>query len=510
MQVTSFVLALVLVASGVARADDAAASVTKRDETKADDLELRLTLSSFLFRQAGAAADPLVATGAAVDNASPVRRYFGDLRVELGSRGLAVDARVRQTTSQRYQSGAAGGSEYELRTLSYTLGSVTLGRQVIDAVGATKIDGAGLTHRLATRWTATVFAGTFPELGSRSVTTDYAAIDGTGARLIPIAGGFGVSYRTPDYQGDLGAAAVYALQDVPGAEPADASRVFTTSNGYWRPAPWLDIYHFALLDVASAVGVNLTNGSLGIDARPRHDVKLHASVHHVSTDLLQINARNVLVDPDPTAMGIVQNDTAVIRVSSDTARAGTSVALARGRFEISLAGGLRRRPTVTLPLADGSGEIGFSAAKSVDTTLSILDRRSIGGLRISLAGTITTPVGDATASRARGTVVRFAASRSIADQRGQLEADLMAEKFRDLGGGMCVTSTTPLACFGTSTITAAQAGVMASWRIAREWLVLADTHAGYQDIRSSSPQGPVTWPHVYSLTVFGRVQWRYR
>jgi hypothetical protein len=86
----------------------------------------------------------------------------------------------------------------------------------------------------------------------------------------------------------------------------------------------------------------------------------------------------------------------------------------------------------------------------------------------------------------------------------------MGERFHDVGGATCMTSLDPLACYGTAKINAAQAGVLASWQLAREWLLLADTHLGYQDSRSSSPSGPVDWPTVYSLTVFTRVQWRYR
>jgi hypothetical protein len=73
-----------------------------------------------------------------------------------------------------------------------------------------------------------------------------------------------------------------------------------------------------------------------------------------------------------------------------------------------------------------------------------------------------------------------------------------------------MTSLDAFACYGTSRTTAAQAGALASWRIGREWLVLADVHAGYRDVRSTSIAGPVAWPKVYSITSFIRVQWRYR
>ena len=92
----------------------------------------------------------------------------------------------------------------------------------------------------------------------------------------------------------------------------------------------------------------------------------------------------------------------------------------------------------------------------------------------------------------------------------------MAERFRDAGATgrpsvwMCVKSMAAFACFGTSRTVAAQVGALASWRIGREWLVLADAHAGYRDTSSTSIAGPVAWPKVYSITSFIRVQWRYR
>lgn len=65
-------------------------------------------------------------------------------------------------------------------------------------------------------------------------------------------------------------------------------------------------------------------------------------------------------------------------------------------------------------------------------------------------------------------------------------------------------------CYGNARTTAAQLGALASWRIGREWLVIADLHAGYRDVRSTGVSGPIRWPQVTSITSFVRVQWRYR
>ncbi len=505
--------------SGTAHADDAAGT-QPADVAQPADLDLRLTLSTFLFRESGADAPPIVDQGATLGNASPIRRTFGDLRAELLAGGLTIDARVRQTTRARYQAGASGGGEYELRTLDGRLGSsttfVTLGRQIVQPVGATRIDGVALTRTLTGAIAATVFAGAYPALGSRSLETDYARLrdaDGAeGARLVPIVSGLGIAYQTPDYHGDVGVAAVVVTQDVPDAPDAERSRVFTTSSGYWRPTSGIDVYHLARLDLAGAGGVNLTNGSAGVDARPGAGLQLTASVHHVSTDVLHIAARSLLADPDPGAIGVVQNNLAVLRISQDVARGAASLAIADQRFELSASGGVHRRPAVEVPLADGSGVVAFRASKSVDATFSILDRRSLGGVRAQLSGSLTYPLVNGVTNRARGAIVRLSAGRAFARQRGQLEADVMAERFRDVASaaGTCMTSLTPLACYGTSTTVAAQAGALASWRIGREWLVIADVHAGYRDVRSVGVSGPIAWPKVTSIASFVRIQWRYR
>jgi hypothetical protein len=516
MQVNRAIIAIVACA-GSARADDSLA-VTKQPDGEVAPLDVRLTMSTFVYRQTGADAAPLVDSGAAVENASPVHRYFGDLRMELSDDGLVADARIRQTTSERYQSGADGGGEYEIRTLSYRLGGTdtwaVIGRQFVDAVGATKIDGVSVSRHITETWTATAFGGAFPDLGSRSVDTDYPVVvdlDGTtGPRLVPISGGAGAAYQTPDFHGDLGLATVYVAEDIPDATTDQKSRVFATSSGYWRAGSWLDIYHFALVDIAH--GASVTNGSVGVDTHPSDALQLSASFHHVSTDLLQIAARSTLVDPDPSAIGIVQNDVALLRISQDVARASASLAMAERRFELSVSGGYHRRPSVSVELSDGTGDVVFPEQRSADATIALVDRKSIAGLRTSASASMTYPVGTSSPERARGTVVRVAASRFVGDARGEIEVDAMGERFHDAnaGGGMCASSFDPLMCFGTSSTTAAQTGVLASWRIGRDWLLLGDTHLGYQAVSGATIAGPLVYPHVYSLTAFARIQWRYR
>jgi hypothetical protein len=519
MQVTSRHLALGIVLAGSAAHAKDAASVERTATPTPTSLDLRLTLSSFLYREVGEDAPAIADQGATLENASPVKRFFGDLRLELSGGGLALDARVRQTTSERFQSGAHGGGEYELRTLAYRIGgttrSLTIGRQYIDGVGGSKVDGVAFQQKLAAPVAATVFAGAFPVLGSRSVDTDYPTIrmeDGTeGERLIPVVGGLAVGIETASYHGDLGAAAVYIPQTVPMATTQEQSRVFATASGYLRVGTAAEIYHFALLDIAGQSRTQLTNGSLGVTLHPSAALQLGASVNHASTDALQIATRNLLEDPDPSAIGVVQNDIAVIHVSQDAARATASLALAQQRFELTVAGGVHRRPEVSVELADGSGAVAFPEARSAEGSFGILDRRSLGGLRLSLLGSITQPIGDTTPNTARGTSVRAAATKAFARERGSLEIDVMAGRFRTLGpAGGCTTSLDALACYGMSKILLAQAGALATWRVSREWLLLADVHVGYRDITSTTLASEVAWPSVYTISGFVRAQWRYR
>ncbi|MBL9019998.1 MAG: hypothetical protein JNL83_37785 [Myxococcales bacterium] len=510
-------LALVLAHALVARADDAA--VTERAGDSADPLDLRLTLSSFLYRESGADAPALVDQGAPVENASPVRRYFGDLRIELSGEGLSLDARVRQTTSRRFQSGAGAGGEYDVRTASFQLGgerrALVLGRQYLDGLGGSKLDGLAFRQRLGRPLTATVFAGAFPVPGSRSLDTDYPELrmeDGTeGRRLIPIAAGLGLGVTTGGYHGDLGAAAVYVPQEAPMATAEERSRVIVAATGFYRAGTRAELHHFVLADIAGGSGAALSNGNVGATLHVTADVQLTGSVHHTSTDVLQIAARNALEDPDPSAIGIVQNNIAVLRVARDAARAGASVAMARRRFELSLSGGLHRRPEVAVELADGTGAVAFPEQRTADATLSLLDRRSLGGTRLAVSGTLTQPLRAGAPGLARGTALRASASRGFAQDRAQVEVDAMAGRFRTIGErGACTDSLDPLACYSASTTTLAQAGVLVTWRASREWLLLADVHLGYRTTDSTTLAGALAWPAVHTLSGYVRAQWRFR
>jgi hypothetical protein len=112
------------------------------------------------------------------------------------------------------------------------------------------------------------------------------------------------------------------------------------------------------------------------------------------------------------------------------------------------------------------------------------------------------------------TIARIAASRGFLGERGQLEADVMVERFRDLGGGAagtgCATSMDVFACYGASTTQAAQGGALVSVRPVREWMFVLDAHVGVADVSSVTAMRSIEWPRVLSFTTFARVQWTYR
>ncbi|MEZ4402555.1 MAG: hypothetical protein R3B06_21205 [Kofleriaceae bacterium] len=501
-----------------------AATADDRPETLATTdgepvpVEARLTLSSFLYRESAAAATPLVANGAAPAGASAARRLFGDLRGELtvtgvGGGALHADGRVRQTTAARYQSGAVGGDEYEVRELTYAraLGKLELrlGRQIVDAVGATKIDGVALAVPVG-RFTGTVFGGAYPVRGSRSVATDYQtapSVAGGTTPVVPLVAGGGVAYQRPTLHGDLGLAGVIAPWDVAGTTAADRQRVFVTTGGYWRPHPSVDLYQHGVVDVVASDGPRVTEASVGLDVWPTSTVTLSLSGNHVSNELYTLAARDLLAEPDPAATGQVENGTTIVRVAQDSARASASLAVAQARFQLTAGVGLHRRPGTTV-IATGGAAVEFPSAAMGELTVAAVDRRSLGGTRVEASATALTPVGTAAATRSRGVSARLAVTR--ARRSHELTLDLTADRFVDLGDGDGCTTLDLMRCFGTATTRGLGAGGQLSLGAGRDWLVLFDLRGGVRATDARFAMADQAWPSLLWGSAFARLQWRYR
>ena len=527
------ILALLAGSAGQAVAQSTDAAVERPAAPSEPTVNLRLTLTTFIYRESGDPGAPLATDGARPDGASPVRRFFNDLRLRartdnLGhpGRGFALDLRARQTASGEFQAGAGAGSEYEVREAAVhdRVGhlDVSLGRQTVLEVAGTKIDGLALRQPLGKTWSFIAFGGAYPLRGSRSVDTDYPVLhpmdpttgqpsDTGGTRLIPVATGAALSYHRPDLYGDVGVGGIVPLNTGDATMPADRrGRGFVSSTGYWRPGAGFNLYHYAVYDALGPSAGALTNLSAGANAYPSQDLQLTLAVNHVETELLQIAARDLLEDPDPAAMGLVQNRVELLRTTADEVRAVTSLAMARHRFEISLSGSLRRRPAIDVGLV-GGGQVTFPASELAETSLRLVDRRSLAGLRLAGTASWFHPLDTDPGGASSGVVVRLDASRGFADERGQIDVDVSAQRFRDLGQKSTCDSLDPLACFGTERLSGAEAGALLSYQAAGNWLIEGDLHLGAQKLRSINPTGAlVEWPAVLSVTGFGRLEWRFR
>ena len=506
---------------------DSATDEQERPDKRSGDLDIdvRITTTAFLHRETGEPGDALVDGGVAPDNASPFSRYFFDLRLQASAqrvdkRGWSTrsDARVRSASDNNVQSGASTGNEYEVRELSVRRAgrrtAFGLGRQTVGEVAATTIDGVRVDLRFNSRWRAVAFGGAYPDRGSRSLDTDYPRVrlgDGMddGDRIIPIAAGVGGAYATTSLHTTAGMAAIAPLTESPDTGARDDPRLFLTTSGYWRPSRRASLYHYAVADVAGEAGAGLTNLSAGVNANVTRNVLLRASVHHIDTELLALTARNHLEDPDTDAMGVVQNNIEVQRISSDSARGTVSVSLARRRFQLSASGGLRRRPELSVPVSDGS-EFTFPETRAAEATLTVLDRRSILGLRLGATFALVTPIGDAAPTASSTRVARVRASRQLAKGRGQWQLDLGYLHGEDSVTSAPCTGLDPLACYGAASVRALQGGGLLAAPVTKATLLIADVHVGAERVTATGEGGnKVEQPTRLVTTGFLRIQRRF-
>lgn len=475
----------------------------------------RLTSSTFFFKELG----DQVANAMDVDvtdNASPVTRLYTDLRAQLGWTqpginrvDVRADLRVRvalpcefnfgtnpvqdQLSDQlgyddcRTQSGTYGGNEYEIRELYGRRAGAELelqgGRQFVGEIAATRIDGIKATYALDGNWSLIGFGGLAPSRISRSLVDDYQG------GVLPIAAGAAGAYRFRRYFGAVGAAGIVPLA----ASNADAEvqpRIFVTSNGYWRPSDMLDVYHYLAVDLAGAsteeVSDQFTNVTVGANLKPVEDLRVTATLQHFSTDTLDEFARLRL--DDAARNDIVQNNVDVLRLSSQAARLGVSLALMERRFEVSTSFQVRHRP----PQAVCSGNDPECSMAGLDTTedawsgeamLSLVDRRSIGGLRlgaslINMFGLYELGLGDDSYGRSNYLVARLDASRALMDEQVQIDADLAYLHAEDAGRSNCDPAA--VTCYGDTVVDTISLGGTVYYRFQPDWFALVTANAALQ------------------------------
>jgi hypothetical protein len=513
--------------------------IDKVDDESTEDSTLwqgSLTSTSFLHRETAGISDPLTMQGGATgaETATRFLRLFTDLRTQLDGRHIAggswdfrLDGRLRYVPnvngadgwiSFSPQSGTFGGNEYDLRELYVTHGGertdVTIGRQIVLDLAATKIDGARLDYASSETWTYLAFAGLYPVRGSRSVTTDYPTGIGMNGmatgRVLPVAGGAGAAYRTQKSYGALGLVGIAPLGQDRATGGQEQPRVFATSNGYWRPALELDLFHYAVVDFLGSGGAALTNLSLGANWKPVPRMRLEGQINTIDTETLNIQAQTQLQDPNQQLPGVVNNEIAVSRIAQQSGRLSLSVGLGdTERFEVSTSAQVRRRPDITLSTGMGSPAVTLKAAQAAEIMFQVVDRHSLADLRIGLMGLRSFGVGSANLARTSSTVVRLSASRSFADDKGEWEADLGYVSSKDDDIGQTCNTTMLATCWGTSSVSTASVSGFGMYRLSKDWLGVASLELADQSLHVSDAMRTVDQPTIIMITGLLRLSYRF-
>lgn len=505
----------------------------------------RLTSSTFFFQELGDSV--FNGENEVADNASPATRLYTELRAQLGwtQPGLnrvdvRADARVRMALpcefafntdpaaglqpgqigydECRTQSGTYGGNEYDIRELyGRRLGAeleLQAGRQYVGEIAATKVDGIKATYVLDDNWSLIGFGGLAPSRISRSVVDDYQ--DG----ILPIAAGAGGAYRYGGYFGSVGAAGIVPLvTSNPDAEVQP--RIFVTSNGYWRPSAMLDVYHYLSVDLAGAstdeVSDQFTNVTVGANVKPVEDLRVTATLQHFSTDTLDEFARLRL---DNAAQNdLVQNNVDVLRLSSQAARLGVSLALMEQRFEISTSFQVRHRPSQAVcsgndPECSMVGVGTTEDAWSGEAMLSLVDRQSIGGLRlgasvINMFGLYELGLGNDSYGRSNYLVTRLNASRALMNEQVQVDADLAYLHAEDAGRSNCDPAAA-LTCYGDTVTNTVSGGATVYYRFQPDWFALVTANAALQSFTPGAAANAAMQTSYTNTGITGFLRLAYR
>ena len=488
-----------------------------------------LTSTTLAFRETARVS---TVGGVSIENASTVDRLFTDMRAQLqgkhlgGNWGLRLDTRFRLTGSGRFQSGSVSGREGELRELYvHRQGDntdITFGRQFVLELAAHRLDGLRFDYRSSKNFSYVGFAGLHPARGSRSFRTDYprsapdpAMKDQRGDRVIPPTVGLGGVYRYQKYYGAVGLVGV--LPRAPDHDKAGADetvRVFATANGYWRQSPQFDVFHYVVVDAESAGGAGLTNLSLGFNYRLGPRMRVTGQLNRVDTETLSSVAQTRLEEADATP-GLFQNNANVVRLASQSARLGVSVALAERRFELSTSGQVRQRPEITLSDIDND-QIQIAESQVAEMTFGIRDRRSYGGFDFGLNYSRIFSVGDNQSFHSAANVASLVAAREFWSGRGNLEIDLRYIKSADagstfgkgetMGNPNCKTLET---CVSTATSRTISVGALAFYRWKRDWFLLGQANIGTQRLTVLDNNVVTPQPSILMITLFARAAYRF-
>ena len=528
--------------------------VDKQDDKKTEQgtlIQGSLTETSFLYTESG--NNYPVGTGV-TGYGSDAARFtdaWTDLRLQTDFRHIAasrwdarIDGRIRlvyepdatqyddlaagQSQRNFNQSGFIGKNEYDLRELWIARNGertdVFFGRQYIADLAAVKIDGIRIDYASSQRFTLLGFGGLFPVRGSRSLTTDYVDLKNyntTTNTLDPEgklvgAGGFGAAYRTESAYGSFGGVAEVPFE-------GEGMRLFATGQGYWRYGSTLDFYHFALIDLLDNQG--LTNLSAGLNYKPGPRLRITANFNRVDTDTLNVQAYAFVNTPSSAGSTVVQNQIYLARIATNAGRVGVSAGLGDlERFELTVAGTVRERPSFKMHNPTGGDIVGetLAAAESAELYASITDRRSVAGLRLGVDVMDSFAIGDEAYERADVLAVRAFAQRDLANGKGQWEAEAVYTKSTDQNAGSVagmptnttLGCTTDIDCYGISTATVLSIGGTLYYRFNRDWLMVASAYLSSTSITSVHATDPTvtgsqTDPGILGITGFYRIAYRF-
>ncbi len=501
-----------------------------QEKENATLLDLRLILSSFAYLESGSASEPLFDGGEELETASRARRAFADLRLDLRAKQIAgskfelrFDGRLRESNRDDVQSGFRGGEEWDLRDAFVRYGdekrALTLGRQRIAAVDASKVDGISLQMERGAL-DLVLFGGLYPTRGSRSVTQDYprgtqlvddeGATMAAGKRIAPAIVGAGGSYAKPSTHGSIGVGAIIPFRSDGLATSRERPRFFAHSNGYWQASKRTSFFHYATADLAGPNGAAVRNLSAAIRSQATDTMMLRLSAHHHSTELLRESVVTQLQEPDTSSTGLVQNNLSMSRVASQAIRTAISFDASKRRFQFTLSGGVRQRPEVKVDLADGSF-FAFQLSRRGEVSVQVLDRRSVLGLRINGQLSVLRGLGKRDSATSRGGVASIAMSRDFLEDRITLSVDAAAQSLEDAGRHGFCDETGGNACYGESRVQAIQVGLQAATQWSQAWLFLVDGHWGLEQVETRNSEGrPLPLPSVHSVTGFARLRYRFR
>ncbi len=512
--------------------------------TKTTLIQGSITSSSFYYTESGGN----YAGGAGGSDGSTFSRRFTELRIQTDFRHISggkwdarFDGRIRVVnkppntpfdglatglasplpTPARIQSGFDGQNEYELRELwvvrNGERSDVFLGRQFIPDLGAIKIDGVRVDYASSKNLTLIGFGGLYPVRGSRSLTTDYLPLkdnDGNPAGTLVGAGGFGGAYRTQDSYGAVGGVVLAPFE-------AESPRVYATSTGYLRYSPQLDLYHFAIVDLAGSNGFNLTNLSAGLNYKPNQRLRVTLSFNRVDTDTLNVQANAFLNPTDKTnSNNVVQNETFIQRLSTNSGRFGVSAALGQmQRYELSTAITYRYRPAITLTAPDGTDVYPLSAASGVDLFVSLVDRHSFKDMRLGLDLSRSFAPSSTAYDRSEVFAIRAFGSRELASGHGEWEVEVSYATTTDASASNTCTAFPALngpalptsvdGCYGSSSNSIISLGGNLYYRFNRDWLGIASVSLNDQSITALVGTVATSDPSIIGLTGFLRVAYRF-